>query len=85
MSEATRILGAAVGRPGLAYMQFPSADTRSALVGMGISPSAAAAFVEMAEGFNTGRIAGEPRSAANTTPTTMEEFAGSVFKTAYGA
>ncbi len=49
-------------------MQFPYADTRSAMVGMGLSPSVAAAFVEMAEGFNTGRITGEPRSAANTTP-----------------
>lgn len=85
MSEATRILGAAVGRPGLAYMQFPAADTRSALVGMGISPSVAGAFVEMAEGFNSRLVTGEPRSADNTTPTTMEEFAGTVFKTVFGS
>jgi uncharacterized protein YbjT (DUF2867 family) len=85
MTDVTRILGAAVGRPGLAYMQFPAADTRNALVGMGLSPSVAGAFVEMAEGFNRGLIAAEPRSAANTTPTTMEEFAATVFKTVFGA
>jgi hypothetical protein len=39
----------------------------------------------MAEGFNRGLIAAEPRSAANTTPTTMEEFAATVFKTVFGA
>lgn len=85
-AEATGVLGKAIGRPDLPYVQFPYDGALQALVGMGISPGVASSYVEMARGFNEGRIHPlEPRSAANTTPTTIEAFAASVFAPAYGA
>ena len=37
-------------------------------------------------GLNEGRVTAlEPRSGANTTPTTLEEFAATVFAPAFGA
>jgi hypothetical protein len=42
-------------------------------------------YLEMIRGFNNGSIkALEPRSLANTTPTTLEEFAQGVFAPAFG-
>ena len=40
-------------------------------------------FVEMTRGFSNGLIKGEPRSKANTTPTTLDEFARTVFAPAF--
>lgn len=81
--EATKILGAAIGRPDLPYVQFPPDATKGALVGQGFSESLADDYVEMSQGFNSGHIGNEPRSKANTTPTSLEEFAGEVFAPAY--
>ncbi|KAA0251950.1 FMN-dependent NADH-azoreductase [Acidobacteria bacterium ACD] len=85
-AEATRVLGKAIGRPDLPYVQFPYDGALQAFLGAGISPSVAESFVEMARAFNEGRLRPvEERSAANTTPTTIEEFAATVFVPAYGA
>ena len=40
-------------------------------------------FLEMNRAINSGLVKGEPRSAANTTPTTLEEFAKTVFAPAF--
>jgi uncharacterized protein YbjT (DUF2867 family) len=86
LSEATRILGDAIGMPGLQYVQFPEEDARKALVGAGMSGTAAEAMLEMERGFNEGRIRPtRDRDAESTTPTTLEEFAASVFARAYRA
>jgi uncharacterized protein YbjT (DUF2867 family) len=86
MAEATRILGAAIGKPDLKYMQFPYEDARKAMIGMGLSPSYAGAIVEMSQHFNDSKSLGtEKRSAQNTTPTTLEQFAQDVFQKAYGS
>jgi hypothetical protein len=53
---------------------------------MGISASVADGFVEMYQGFNGGLAAAtQPRSAATTTPTTLEQFATAVFAPACAA
>jgi uncharacterized protein YbjT (DUF2867 family) len=83
MTETARILGEAIGRPDLAYVQFPETDFRAGLIGSGFSPGFADAYVEMVRGFNTRLVKGEPRSATNTTPTTLEEFATDVFAPAF--
>lgn len=83
MTETARILGEAIGRPDLAYVEFPEADFRAGLIRSGFSPSFADTYVEMVRGFNTRLIKGEPRSAANTTATTLEEFATGVFAPAF--
>jgi uncharacterized protein YbjT (DUF2867 family) len=83
MAEATRILGSAIGKPDLRYVEFGYDDVRKALVGAGFSPSVASAFVEMQDGFNQGRIKTEPHTPENSGPTTLEEFAKSVFAPAF--
>ncbi len=84
LAEATGILGEAIGTSGLKYVQFPEAEARKAMIAMGMSGSVADAMLEMERAFNDGRIRPtQPRSAENTTPTTLEEFAKTVFVRAY--
>ena len=79
-------LGRAIGRPDLPYVPFPYEDAQKGMVAAGLSPSVAADFVELYRGLNEGRVKPlEPRSAATTTPTTLEEWASSVFAPAFAA
>jgi uncharacterized protein YbjT (DUF2867 family) len=83
MVEATRILGRAIGKADLPYVQFPYEEAEKAMTGMGMSPDAARSFIEMYRAFNEGLIRPtESRSAANTTPTSFEQFADT-FAAAY--
>jgi uncharacterized protein YbjT (DUF2867 family) len=76
MDEATRVLGKAIGKPDLEYVQFPFEDAEQALLGRGSSPSGASTLLQMYRGFNDGLVAAaEERSPENTTPTTLEQFA----------
>lgn len=85
MAEATRIIGKAIGKPDLPYVQFPYEEAEKAMIGTGMSPDAARALIEMYRAFNDGRLRPtEPRSAANTTPTSFEAFA-ETFAAAYAA
>jgi uncharacterized protein YbjT (DUF2867 family) len=81
--EATRILGVAIGRPDLKYVEFPEPDAYKGMTGAGFSPSVAEMFLEMNRALSTGLIKVEPRTPANTTPTTLEEFAKTVFAPAF--
>lgn len=84
LSEATRILGRAIGKPDLRYVQFPEEDARKAMSGMGMSASTVEAMLEMQRGFNEGKIRPtRDRDVGSTTPTTLEEFAETVFAAAY--
>jgi uncharacterized protein YbjT (DUF2867 family) len=86
MTEAARILGHAIGKPELRYVQFTEEDARKAMTGMGMSASAIDALLEMQRGFNAGRIRPtQERNASNTTPTSLEEFAQTVFAQSYRA
>jgi uncharacterized protein YbjT (DUF2867 family) len=76
MSEATRILGAAIGCPDLVYEQSSYENAAEDMIAAGVSLSFAEAVMETARSFNSGRRwALEERSPANTTPTTLELFA----------
>jgi uncharacterized protein YbjT (DUF2867 family) len=75
LNEMTTILGKAIDMPDLKYVQFPYQDALQGMVGMGISQSMAASYIEMSQGFNEGKVAIPVRTPANTTPTTFEEFA----------
>jgi uncharacterized protein YbjT (DUF2867 family) len=73
--EATRVLGASIGRSDLPYVQFAYDDLARALVGAGLPPRVAALFVEMNRAINEGLLAPtHARSAENTTPTTLESW-----------
>ena len=86
LDEATRILGAAIGKPDLKYVQFPYEAALDAMMSVGLSKSMATLYVEMSRGFNEGLVKPvEPRSARSTTPTRFEDFATQVLAPAYRA
>jgi uncharacterized protein YbjT (DUF2867 family) len=82
--EMAKIIGAAIGIPKLNYMQMPDEQIIQAMTQMGLSKNMAMLICEMAEALNNGHVSAlEPRSAANSTPTTFEEFVHDVFVPAY--
>ena len=77
--EAATIIGNAIGKPDLAYMQVPFMILEPALAQLGMSAKLAALMVEMMKAGNSGLLnPQEPRSSGNTTSTTMETFAAAV-------
>jgi uncharacterized protein YbjT (DUF2867 family) len=81
MKEATEILGAAIGKPDLAYAQSSYEDSLKGMITAGLSPSFADAVMDTARSFNKPqRWALEERSAQNTTPTKLEDFARELFR-----
>lgn len=86
MTEAARILGEAIGKPDLKYAQLPYEETRRAMTSKGLTAGYAEAMNELSRHMNETMIQGtEPRSAVNTTETTLERFAREVFAPAYEA
>lgn len=86
MAEAAGILGRAIGKADLAYVRFPEEDARRAMAGIGMSESVAEAMLEMYRGFNAETIRPtreRDASIENATPTTLEEFAQTVFAPSY--
>ena len=82
--EASKIIGATIGKPDLAYRQVPGSILKPAMLRMGMSSSMVDLILEMADALNTGHMKSlEPRSARNTTATTLETFAAEVFAPAY--
>jgi uncharacterized protein YbjT (DUF2867 family) len=78
MQEATRIIGKAIGKEKLAYVQFTYEQAAQAMVAMGFSQDMARSLSEMDRALNEERVRPlEKRSAANTTPTSFEQFAES--------
>lgn len=79
-SEATAVIGKAIGKPDLAYSQLPPQQLKPALAQMGMSSNMADLLLEMTEALNSGYMAAlEPRSAQNTTPTSIEQFVAEEF------
>jgi uncharacterized protein YbjT (DUF2867 family) len=75
-AEATRILGARIGKPDLKYVQFPYGDFTKALLQAGLSESVAGLYTEMSRALNEGKVKSvEGRRKENTTPTRFEDFA----------
>ena len=84
-AESTAILGRAIGKPDLNYVQFPYEDAVKALSAM-MPPPTASLMVEMYRGMNEGRVAFEkPLSPEQRTRTTLEEFASQAFAPAFKA
>jgi uncharacterized protein YbjT (DUF2867 family) len=82
--EAAKIIGAAIGKPDLAYRQVPASVLKPAMMQMGMSSNMVDLLLEMTDALNTGHMKSqEPRSARNTTATTLETFVAEVFAPAY--
>jgi uncharacterized protein YbjT (DUF2867 family) len=83
-NEVAKVVGSAIGKPDLKYMQMPAAQLKPALVQMGMSANMADLLLEMADALNSGHMKMlEPRSPANSTPTTLDTFVAEVFVPAY--
>jgi uncharacterized protein YbjT (DUF2867 family) len=79
-TEATAIIGKAIGKPNLEYVQLPDEQVRPALIQFGMSQNVADLILEMAHALNSGHMrALEPRSPKNTTPTSFEQFVNENF------
>lgn len=77
-AEVTAMIGEAIGRPGLRYVQLSDDELVAALTGgAGFSPDFAALFAEFNHALSEGRLHSlEGRTEANTTPTDFRVFAG---------
>jgi uncharacterized protein YbjT (DUF2867 family) len=85
-TQVAKVVGAAIAKPDLTYQQLPPAQLKPVLTQMGMSPNMADLLLGMSEALNSGHMrALEPRSAQNTTPTTIETFVTEVFVPAYRA
>jgi uncharacterized protein YbjT (DUF2867 family) len=83
-TEVAKIVGAAIGKPKLAYQFVPAAQLKPVLMQMGMSSNMADLLLEMADALNSGHMKMlEPRSPANTTPTTLETFVAEIFLPTY--
>lgn len=84
MKEVATVVGSAIGKPGLSYMQVPYLMLEPALVQSGMSKNLAGLLIELWKGIAAGIVKPlEPRNAANTTPTSIEIFVSEVFAPAY--
>jgi uncharacterized protein YbjT (DUF2867 family) len=73
-TEATHIMGAAIGRPDLQYVRLPDEEMIGALVEAGFSRDTATLHVEMGRALSDGIILPRGgRTPANTTPTRFED------------
>ena len=80
MRDCAAIIGRAIGKPNLGYVQMPLMLLESALTSMGLPKSSAALVIEMWSGANQGLLnPQEQRSEKNTTPTPLEQFAEEIF------
>ncbi len=85
LDEAIGVLGRKIGWPDLKYVQFPYDEATKGLVEIGLTLDFSKLIVEMSAGINKGLFGvNRPRTAENTTPTSIEEFAG-VFAAAFEA
>lgn len=82
--QIAKIVGAAIGKPTLSYVQLPTEQVIQGMTQMGMSKNMATLICEMADALNSGHMRVlEARSAANTTPTEFEQFVHEEFVPAY--
>jgi len=83
-TEVAAIIGKAIGKPELKYVQAPPEQFKAALLQIGISENFSGLILEMVAALNSGHMrALEPRSARNTTTTTYETFVAEEFVPRY--
>jgi len=86
LKEAFTVIGRRIGILDLAYRQFTYDEFGQALLDMGMSRDVSRLMIEMSDALNRGLFAvNRPRNADNTTPTTIETFAGWFAEVYHGA
>jgi len=76
-NEVTSVIGSAIGKPDLKYMQFSYDDAKKGMVQSGfVSENVAGLYNGLAEGLNKGLVLNDhKRTPENSSPTSIEEFA----------
>lgn len=82
-AELTSIIGAAIGKPDLTYVQLPVEQVRAVLLGNDFSPDFVNNLLEMGTAISTSYMNYQRREASTTTATTAEEFAREVYAPAF--
>lgn len=83
MREAAAVLGAAIGQPGLAYVQSTPDEGKAALRAHGFSASAADQIEALARWLSTSPLASASAGPVAVQPTGIEAFAREVFGPAH--
>lgn len=83
MREFTTIIGKAIDKPDLAYVQIPIEQAKQIFLGNGFAEDFVDNLLEMATGIKAGIFNYQKRDNATTTPTTAEEFASEVYAAIY--
>lgn len=85
MQEATTVLGKAIGKPDLQYVQFPYEEAEKAMLAAGMKPDVVGLFIEMNRSFNDSLIQPtHPLTRDHLGTTGIETFAKD-FAAAFGA
>lgn len=83
-NEVAAIIGKAIGKPDLQYIQLPDEQLRPALQQMGMSAQFGDLLLEMCAALNSGYMCAlEKRRPQNSTPTSFETFVAEVFVPVY--
>jgi uncharacterized protein YbjT (DUF2867 family) len=83
-TEIATIIGKAIGKPNLGYIQAPDDQIRAALLQMGMSENFIGLMLEMCVALNNGHMrALQPRTAKNSSPTKFETFVAEKFVPAF--
>jgi len=86
MNEVTAIIGKALSKPDLQYVQLPPQHVRPGLMQAGVSGNMADLLLEMSDSLNSGHMRSlEKRSPRNTTSTSYETFVADLFVPLYKA
>lgn len=83
MREAAGAIGAAIGKPGLPYVQSAPAEVKAVLRGHGFSQDAADQLEALAAWLSTSPLASAKAAPVEVQPTTLDAFAREVFAPAY--
>lgn len=82
-NDVARVFGPAIGKPDLKYYAVSYEDGAKAMIQMGMGESVVNRLNEFVKALNEGHVLEDAkRTAQNTTPTSIEEFAH-VFKAVY--
>jgi len=83
-TEVAAMIGKAIGKADLKYIQPPNDQVRAGMVQSGMSDELARQLLEMTDALNSGYMrALEARTPRNTTPTPFETFVTETFVPAY--
>jgi uncharacterized protein YbjT (DUF2867 family) len=84
MNDVATVISKSLNNSELRYVQFPYDQVERLLTQMGTPAKTAAMFIEMFQGINEGIVVPEEtRTAANTTPASIESFVKDVFIPAF--